>query len=113
MRILLKTIWSKFGQLSDKEIPKDDKVCFEYWAKKLQQLIDRKLDGCHIRGKPSSVDLHIFSDASSEAMSVVAYLRAEIGSGVEFSSVTEKRQIPPLKRDTVSKSELQAALYAV
>ena len=71
------------------------------------------LQRCYLREKRYSVDLHIFSDTSLEAMCVVAYFRAEIDSGVEVSFVIGKGQIAPMKQKIVPKLELQAALYAV
>ena len=61
MRILLKTIWSKFRQLRDKGIAMDDKVkCFlEDWEDERQRLKDTKLDRCPIRKKPCPIGLHI------------------------------------------------------
>ena len=98
LKILLKTILSKFGQLWDEETPSDGKVCCEDFAKELQQLKDKKLGRCHFREKPSSDDLHFFSDASLEAMCVVAYFRAETDSGVEVSFVIRKSPIAPVKQ---------------
>ena len=79
----------------------------------MQQLKDNKIDRCYFRQKPYSVDLHVSSDASLEAMCLVAYLRAVIDSGVEVSFVIRKCRIASLKMKTVPKLELQTALYAV
>ena len=88
-------------------------MCFEDFAKELQQLKDRKIETCYFREKPFLVDLHIFSDASLEAMCVVAYLRAESDSDFEVSFAIGKCRIAPMKQKTVRQLELQAALYAV
>ena len=72
MRILLKTTWAKCGQLWDGVIAEDDKSSFLHCVSELQQLKEMKLERNYFTTKPEVVELHIFSDASSEAMCVVA-----------------------------------------
>ena len=113
MRILLKIIWSKLGQLWDNEVSDEKKLCFQSWKSELQQLKELQLARCYFKGKPQSMQLHIFSDASLEAMCVVSYIRALTENGVEVSFVVGKCRIAPMKQQTIPKLELQAALYSV
>ena len=59
------------------------------------------------------MQLHVFSDASLEAMCIVAYFRAETENGIEVSFVLEKCRIAPIKHLSIPRLELQAALYSV
>ena len=113
MRILLKTTWAKCGQLWDDMIAEDDKSSFLQWVSELQQLKEMKLERNYFTTKPEVVELHIFSDASLEAMCMVAYLRAETANGVQLRFVVGKCRVAPMKQQTIPKLELQAALYAV
>ena len=113
MRILLKTTWAKCGQLWDEMIAEDNKSSFLQWVSELQQLKEMNLERNYFTTKPEVVELHIFSDASLEAMCMVAYLRAETANGVQLCFVVGKCRIAPMKQQTIPKLELQAALYAV
>ena len=62
---------------------------------------------------PKNVQLHIFSDASLEAMCIVAYFRTEVIDGIEMSFVLGKCKIAPIKQLSIPRLELQAALYSV
>ena len=59
------------------------------------------------------MQLHIFSDASLEAMCIVAYFRGELEDGIEVSFVLGKCRIAPIKQLSIPRLELQAALYSV
>ena len=59
------------------------------------------------------MQLHIFSDASLEAMCIDAYFRGETKEGIEVSFVLGKCRIPPIKQLSNPRLELQAALYSV
>ena len=61
MRLLLKSIWKENGQSWDKEPNEENRHEFKKWA--------------YFESGVNKVDLHIFSDASLEAMCMVAYLR--------------------------------------
>ena len=101
MRILLKTTWAKCGQLWDEMIAEDDKSSFLQWVSGLQQLKEMKLERNYFTTKPEVVELHIFSDASLEAMCMVACLRAETANGVQLCFVVGKCRIAPMKQQTI------------
>jgi len=60
---------------------------------------------------PSGPQLHVSADASQEAYSVVAYLRWGL-EGATVSFVFGKSRVAPLKRLTIPRLELTAALLA-
>ena len=62
---------------------------------------------------PQNVQLHIFCDASLEAMCIVAYFRAETDAGNEVSFVLGKCRVAPIKQLSIPRLQLQAALYSV
>ena len=62
---------------------------------------------------PKNVQLHIFSDASLEAMCIVACFRGETEEGIEVSFVVGKCRIAPIKQLSIPRLELQAVLYSV
>ena len=62
---------------------------------------------------PKNVQLHIFSDASLEAMCIVACFRGETEEGIEVSFVVGKCRIATIKQLSIPRLELQAVLYSV
>ena len=55
------------------------------------------------------MDLHIFADASLDAMCIVAYFRdQQMG---EITYVVGKCRVAPMKQQSITRLELQAAMY--
>ena len=113
MRMLLKSIWIRFGQSWDEKIVDDDKQVFLDWVTELQTIKNTSLPRNYFSDNPKNVQLHFFSDSSLEAMCIVAYFRAEINDGVEVSFVLGKCRIDPIKQLSIPRLELQAAVYSV
>ena len=59
----------------------------------------------------TNLRLHIFTDASEEAMCIVAYLQDE--ATLKLTYVIGKCRVAPIRHMTVPKLELQAAVYWV
>ena len=57
----------------------------------------------------NKVDLHIFSEASLEAMCMVAYLKKQDNGEVTF--VIGKSRVAPIRNMTAAKLEMQAAVF--
>ncbi|XP_073949057.1 uncharacterized protein [Choristoneura fumiferana] len=60
----------------------------------------------------NNLQLHLFSDASLQAMSAVAYLRWNNKGKILMAFVASKARAAPLKATTVPRLELQAAVLA-
>ncbi|XP_011858324.1 PREDICTED: uncharacterized protein LOC105555890, partial [Vollenhovia emeryi] len=58
----------------------------------------------------SQVELHEFSDASQLAMTAVIYISVHDSNGATFSLVCSKTKVAPLKRFSIPRLELTAAL---
>ena len=113
MRILLKSIWIRHGQSWDENLNDEDRIIFMDWVKEMQTIQQRSLPRKYFTAIPKNVQLHIFCDASLEAMCIVAYFRTETEDGAEVSFVLGKCRIAPIKQLSIPRLELQAALYSV
>lgn len=60
----------------------------------------------------NNLQLHVFSDASTKAMCVVAYWRWINNNNINVAFVASKCRVAPVKPTTVPRLELQAALLA-
>ena len=96
MRILLKSIWIRFGQSWDEKSADDDEQVFLEWVTEMQTIKNISLPRNYFPDSPKNIQLHIFSDASLEAMCIVAYFRAEVNDGVEVSFVLGNCRIAPV-----------------
>ena len=111
--MLLKSIWIGFDQSWDETVSEEDKRIFLEWVLEMQTIERTSLSRKHFSKVPKNVQLHTFSDASLEAMCIVAYFRGELEDGIEVSFVLGKCGIAPSKQLSIPRLELQAALYSV
>ena len=110
-RLLLKSIWKENGQSRDKELDEENRHAFKKWASEMIQVNQLVLKRTYFESGVNKVDLHIFSDASLEAMCMVAYLRKQDNGEVTF--VIGKCRVAPTRNKTVAKLEMQAAVFGV
>ena len=73
MRLLLKGIWKKHGQLWDEELSPEDGIAFKDWASELNQISKTAIKRKYLSKNAKVVDLHIFADASVDVMCIFAY----------------------------------------
>ena len=111
MRLLLKSIWKENGQSWNKELNEEDRHEFKKWASEMIHVNKMALKRTYFESSVNKVDLHIFSDASLEAMCMVAYLRKQENGEVAF--VIGKGRVAPIRNLTVAKLEMQAAVFGV
>ena len=81
------------------------------WASEMIQVNQMVLKITYFESGVNKVDLHIFSDASLEAMCMVAYLRKQDNGEVTF--VIGKCRVAPIRSMTVAKLEMQVAVFRV
>ena len=113
MKMVLKSNWVDHGQSWDERLNEEDKQIFMDWINKMQMIRETLLPRRYFSAIPQNVQLHIFCDASWEAMCIVAYFRAETDTGNEVSFVLGKCRIAPIKQIYIPRLELQVALYSV
>ena len=110
MKVLYRSLWQKnLGW--DQEIPLELKSQHKRWRTELPLLANIRLPRHYYQGgKPESVSLHGFSDASAKAFSAVVYLRAVYKTGLPTSAlVVSKTRVAPLVERTIPELELCGA----
>ena len=111
MRFLLKSIWAAMGQAWDKELSAEHSKLFSHWCSDLREIRMRSITRLYFENEGTNLRLHIFTDASEEAMCIVAYLQDE--AALKLTYVIGKCRVAPIRHMTIPKLELQAAVYGV
>ena len=111
MRFLLKSIWAAMGQAWDKELSAEHSKLFTDWCSELREIRTMSINRLYFENGCSNLRLHIFTDASEEAMCIVAYLQDE--ATLKLTYVIGKCRVAPIRHMTIPKLELQAAVYGV
>ncbi|CAG4935479.1 unnamed protein product [Colias eurytheme] len=108
---ILQHIWRR-GTGWDERIPQDLAEQWTKWITHLIQLKDVKIPRAYSLhySNATSLQLHIFVDASEEAYAAIAYWRASTTTGVDISLVAAKAKVCPLKLTSIPRLELQAAV---
>jgi hypothetical protein len=109
--MLLQEAWKSKTSWDDK-IPESLYQRSVPWVEELKTIVTTQIPRCYSHGfsTAKNVQLHIFVDASEKAFAAVSYLRVETGTQVEVSIMDGKVRVAPLKKLTVPRLELQAAL---
>ena len=108
MRFLLKSIWAAMGQAWDKELSAEHSKLFSDWCSELREIRTMSINRLYFENGCTNLRLHIFTDASEEAMCLVAYLQDE--ATLKLTYVIGKCLVAPIRHMTVPKLELQAAV---
>ena len=111
MRFLLKSIWASMGQAWDKELSAQHSKLFSDWCSELREIRTMSRNRLYFENGCTNLRLHIFTDASGEAMFIVAYLQDE--TTLKLTYVIGKCRVAPIRHMTIPKLELQAAVYGV
>lgn len=106
------------GQVDwDDEVPEDIKARWMKWRSELRALQELLVPRCYKPadfGRVARVELHHFSDASTQGYGQCSYLRLKNEKGqFHCSFVMGKARVAPLKPVTVPRLELTAALVSV
>ncbi|KAB5513392.1 hypothetical protein PHYPO_G00249400 [Pangasianodon hypophthalmus] len=107
----------KQGYGWDEPIPTAQPRQWISWIQDLPKLTDFSVPCC-IKpsefGKPQSLQLHHFADASEMGYGTVSYLRMTNGLGeIHVAFMIGKARVAPLKQTTISRFELAAAVLSV
>ena len=101
----------------DSTLPDDIIERWEKWRHSLFDLQLLQIDRCYKPkdfGNLASVQLHHFSDASTEGYGQCSYLRLKDNTGkIHCSLVMAKSRVAPLKQVTIPRLELTAAVLSV
>ena len=112
-KILLQSLWAK-GIDWDSEIPAETCQRWVQWLKEVPDLGNLNIPRCYLEfpmNRYSQFELHAFGDASELAYAAVEYLRAlSIDGHVSTILVMSKSRIGPVKRVTLPRLELMAAV---
>ncbi|XP_043475015.1 uncharacterized protein LOC122506767 [Leptopilina heterotoma] len=102
----------RFGPGWDEELPDDLKEKWFSWLKDIRDAQSLRIPRCYSGDldRVRDIQLHIFADASTQAMSAVAYFRLEGDSGIRTVLVIAKTRVAPIKILTVPRLELQAVM---
>ena len=73
MRFLLKSIWASMGQAWDKELSSEHSKLFSDWCSELREIRTMSINRLYFENGCTNLRLHIFTDASEEAMCIVAF----------------------------------------
>ena len=109
MILLLKGIWKRHGQSWDGELSQEYEIAFKDWVSELNHMNEMAIERRYLSKNIEVVDLHVFADASLDAMCVVAYFRDQKTG--ELAYVVGKCRVAPLKQQSNPRLELQAAMY--
>ena len=86
---------------------------FDAWEEELKLAKEFSLKHQCFEKSCSNYNLHVFSDASLESICKVAYLRIQIDNENQFSFVIGRNETAPMNKQSISRLEVQAALFAV
>ena len=111
MRLLLKKIWAAKGQAWDEPLSDEFRKPFIEWCQELQLIRTMNVQRLYLKPEPKQLNLHLFTDASEDAMCIVAYLQD--ADSLQLSYIVGKCRVAPIRHMTIPKLELQAAVYGV
>lgn len=108
----MQKVWAAHIKWTD-QLPDDLFVEWQQWLQVLLDSGEATVPRCYhsmLRSPSSSAQLHIFTDASAQAYSAVAYWRIKTPQGVDVSFIIGKCRCVPQVAPTIPKLELQAAV---
>ncbi|XP_035898309.1 uncharacterized protein LOC118505923 isoform X1 [Anopheles stephensi] len=112
-KILIQHLWRSKCDWDD-EINKEAVILWHRWIELLENIKTIRIPRCYLDTTHSdaieSVELHVFTDASEHAYGCVAYLRIQAEGTVRCKLVMSRSKVAPLKRQTIPRLELMAAV---
>lgn len=99
----------------DDDLPVEYLESWKKWKASLNQLSSLSIPRCYHPtnfGDPEKLELHVFSDASLDAIGYIAYLKSYNQGKTHMSMVTASSKVAPRGTSTVPRLELCAAVTA-
>ena len=116
IKALLQELWRLKGGWDD-EIQEQQLTVWQRWLKSLSKLPEVRIARCYFNTDMtcvSTIELHLFSDASKIAYAAVGYVRiVDNGRGISCGFITGKSCNCPIKKPTIPQLELMASVLAV
>ncbi|XP_071042674.1 uncharacterized protein [Parasteatoda tepidariorum] len=99
----------------DQPVPEEIKANWNCWYNQLQGLCEVNIPRWYFlsRETPQSLEIHVFCDSSQTAYGTVIYLRFTVSSEIRTAFVLAKGKVAPLKKMTLPRLELKAAVIGV
>ncbi|XP_062716004.1 uncharacterized protein LOC134291800 [Aedes albopictus] len=95
----------------DKELPTAFKDRWTTYQSQLPSLNELRVQRCVLLPAPTSIQIHIFTDASENAYGACVYLRSTDSNGsIKVALLSSKSKVSPLKRQSIPRLELCGAL---
>ncbi|XP_031356651.1 uncharacterized protein LOC116180680 [Photinus pyralis] len=109
--ILLQRTW-KSGIDWDEHLPDGIYDDWKSWVDNLQAVVKVTVPRLYVYNihQATDVQLHTLVDASEDACSAICFLRVVIGEGISVSFLIAKTKVAPLKKLTIPRLELTAAV---
>ncbi|XP_058817511.1 uncharacterized protein LOC131680817 [Topomyia yanbarensis] len=110
-RMLVQDLW-RTGCQWDDEIYDSSFAKWKRWTSLLPEVNAIRIPRCYFNcvSADGQIELHIFTDASEFAYGCVAYFRTIINGKVQCSLVMSRSKVAPLKRQSIPRLELMAAV---
>lgn len=110
IKIILQKLWIDKCAWDD-EVNEDIKRLWLKFTQTLPQLNHLSIPRWVVSDSPTSVEMHIFTDASEKAYGACIYIRSVARSGtVHTHLLTSKSKVAPIKSTTIPRLELCGAL---
>ncbi|XP_055643077.1 uncharacterized protein LOC129779554 [Toxorhynchites rutilus septentrionalis] len=112
-KMLVQHLW-RSGCEWDHQIDERGWNQWQQWIGLLPKVEELRIPRCYLGDAESSsvesLELHIFTDASEHAYGCVAYLRSVVNGEVNCNLVMSRAKVAPLKRQSIPRLELMAAV---
>ncbi|XP_065079958.1 uncharacterized protein LOC135702846 [Ochlerotatus camptorhynchus] len=115
-KIFMQAIWTLVDDEGkawswDKELPSAFKTRWESYQAQLPCLHELRVQRCVLFPSPTSLQFHIFTDASDHAYGACVYIRSTNANGcVKVALLASKSKVAPLKKQSIPRLELCGAL---
>lgn len=112
-KMIIQNVW-RSGSEWDEEINDEIAEKWAQWIGRLPEVERIKIPRYHFKKEQpidySTLQLHVFVDASQAAYGCAAYFRVMVAGNPICSLVRAKSKVAPLKQQTIPRLELQAAV---